>query len=112
MCLTGKVKHSHTLPVWEWLSPAGQGFIPGNAPLAVPELLGGHIQRVLNKTHSSWKEITLQLKLGAPHTLTASEGAFWKRGVEGEIGEYSNKCYSSLGWHLALQSLWISLWSH
>lgn len=64
---------------------------------AVPAVLNRwNIQRVLNKTYNSWKEITLQLQLGAAHTLPASEGGvFWRRGAEGETGEYSNNFISS-----------------
>lgn len=64
---------------------------------AVPAVLNRwNIQRILNKTYNSWKEITLQLQLGAAHTLPASEGGvFWRRGAEGETGEYSNNFISS-----------------
>lgn len=71
-------------------SERGLSLESGNAPSGVSELLWGHscaavlnrrnIQRVWNRNYNSWKEITLQLELGAPHSLTVSEGGFFGRG--------------------------------
>lgn len=58
------------------------------------------------KNCNSWEEITLQLEGGAAHTIAVTEGGdFWRR--ERWVFHFQQCCNS-----LALQSLWVPLWSH